>query len=572
MSGWTVVMVSYRTGPVLMHAVARALAQEGLARLVVVDNGNPPDVLAELYDWQARDARLMVLSGHGNAGFARGCNLGALQAEGTFLLLLNPDCLLPEGALAGFEKALDGAMLAGPLLLNPDGSEQRGGRRELLTPKSAFLESFLRRGLNRHREACPAHTHAVPAISGACMALRLADYQRLGGMDEGYFLHVEDMDFCLRVRRAGGVTVCAPEVRVVHWQGTSDAPSCFIERCKARGFIRYMQKHYSCGWPMRVAIWARCAAKCVLHALLGARVNVAGLQTLQFLHAAAQPSPALPFARAIVTGATSHIGSFLLGRLAAGGVRTVAYSRNKQRPVIAEAVEWMNADITQAAFPAADIVFHCAPLWTLPPAMPALAAAGVRRVVAFGSTSMFTKEHSSDAQEREVAARLKAAEAALAASGMDYTILRPTLIYGSGHDGTVSRMARTLLRWRCFPVCPPALGLRQPVHADDLALAALTATPGAYNVSGGEALSYADMVRRVARALCVRAWLTPLPFLPLALDLLGRILHKSGVNGDMARRMNQDLYFSHEAAARDFGYAPRAFLSGGAGDIMGLPS
>jgi GT2 family glycosyltransferase len=113
----------------------------------------------------------------------------------------------------------------------------------------------------------PAETHAVPAISGAFMALRRADYARLGGLDEGYFLHVEDLDFCKRVHDAGGTIVCVPSVRVTHALSTSDVSSCFVERCKARGFLRYFRKHFARNtnplllWGVYTGILARCALR-----------------------------------------------------------------------------------------------------------------------------------------------------------------------------------------------------------------------------------------------------------------------------------------------------------------------
>src|SRR5476651_1020721 len=94
----SVIIVSYRTGPVLFASIRSVLRQQRLAELIIVNNGNPPDILARLQQMALTEPRLKILTGHGNAGFAKGCNLGAVQATGEFLLFLHPDCLLPSDA------------------------------------------------------------------------------------------------------------------------------------------------------------------------------------------------------------------------------------------------------------------------------------------------------------------------------------------------------------------------------------------------------------------------------------------------------------------------------------------
>ena len=281
----SIVMISYHTGPVLFASVKSALRQPHLSELIVVDNGNPPDVLARLQRLALSERCLRVLTGHGNIGFAAACNLGAKEVTAEFLLLLNPDCLLPPNALTdmmdGFNEMPE-AMLAGCWLQNPDGSEQRGGRRQLLTPLTALAEAFslhrffkIKR-LNDHHTPMPTVTHEVQAISGALMCMHMFDFQRMGGMDEGFFLHVEDLDFCMRVRNAGGVIICVPRVKVTHMLSTSgDASSNFIEWQKTKGFVRYFDKHYHGKYLpgllslAKLAIYARCTVRMALKPVLG---------------------------------------------------------------------------------------------------------------------------------------------------------------------------------------------------------------------------------------------------------------------------------------------------------------
>ena len=127
-----------------------------------------------------------------------------------------------------------------------------------------------------------------------------------------------------------------------------------------------------------------------------------------------------------------------------------------------------------------------------------------------------------------------------------------------------------------FPISPPALGRRQPVHADDLAAAVLQAvatssTIGrAYNLSGGEIMTYREMVEDLF-ALCRRkARILPTTLLPFMLDVAGKVLRQPHINGEIARRMNDDLVFFHDEAGKDFGFNPRPFLAGGMKDIEGF--
>ena len=259
--GVSVVMVSYRTGPVLHAAIEAVLAgdgtQEGVVELILIDNGNPPEVVAELGRQAAAEPRLDLVSGHGNVGFARGCNMGAGRARGRYLLLLNPDCRLAPGAIPALlaeAAALGTDWMLGCRLLDPDGRDQRGSRRALLTPCTALVEAFrldrlapryLRRHrLNHHDGPLPHRIGRIPAISGACMMLPAATFRAVGGMDEGYFLHLEDLDLCIRLHRAGIPAYFVPHVEAVHHAGSSQADPVRVEWHKARGFLRYFRKHF----------------------------------------------------------------------------------------------------------------------------------------------------------------------------------------------------------------------------------------------------------------------------------------------------------------------------------------
>lgn len=273
---------------------------------------------------------------------------------------------------------------------------------------------------------------------------------------------------------------------------------------------------------------------------------------------------------ALVFGASGQIGAPLLERLGDAGWRVLAVSREARSD--APGRHWLQGDFARMpALPAAvDAVFSCGPLdlfarW--------YEAAGLHcpRVVAFGSTSASTKQDSRDEAERELARRLLGAEARLHAAaearGAAATLLRPTLVYGAGRDATLTRIAAMARRWGRFVLPARADGLRQPVHVDDLAAAALAACEAqaahgrAYDLPGGERLPYREMVARVLACVEPRPALHALP-MPVFLALL-RLAQARGIAGGLGpgavARMREDLVFDAAPAARDFAYAPRAF-------------
>jgi len=291
--------------------------------------------------------------------------------------------------------------------------------------------------------------------------------------------------------------------------------------------------------------------------------------------------------RALVFGGTGQIGVPLVDYLLAAGWDVLAVSR--QAHPDRHGLHWVQADLygfwrEEQAF---DAVISCGPLdnfarWY------AGSVVATPRIVAFGSTSAEVKQDSAEAAERDVARRLQQAEQLLFATAAErsvaVTVLRPTLIYGAGRDKTLTAIARMALRTKVFALPTCARGARQPVHVDDLAMAAMQVlgserTHGqVYAVGGGEVLPYSVMVRRVLATLRPRPLFLRLPT-PLFLWALrkahakGRLL---GLNEAVLERMRDSLAFDIEPARRDFGYAPRRFVVDqamfqGAGDGDDVP-
>lgn len=271
----SLIMVSYHTGDVLWRSLDAALAADEVGEVILVDNGNPADVTTKLEAMAAQTPTLRLLTGHGNIGFAKGCNLGAEEATGQHFLFLNPDAILPpDGATAlrdAGEQVSEEHWVTGPTLQDPDGSEQRGSRRKILTPWNAFVEAsrlyviapnhpaFAR--FNAHESEPLTEPTRVPCLSGACFLTPRATWEMLGGMDERYFLHVEDVDFFLRLTKSGGPALAVPSVRVTHFKSSSQVDPLFVERRKKQSMNLYFATHFTGVYPpgfltlLRAMLW-----------------------------------------------------------------------------------------------------------------------------------------------------------------------------------------------------------------------------------------------------------------------------------------------------------------------------
>ncbi len=249
------VVVSFNTGPVLFDCLAALHADPAIDEIVLVDNGNPPETLARIEELYGRSDRLKVVGGGANRGFAAGVNFGAARAKGDRLLIINPDAVLQPGSVEALSAALAGAAepaVVGGRIFGSDGKEQRGARRRRLTMRSAAA-TFLGLGwlkainpgfvsINRNEEPEPEGPVPMEAVSGALMFVSRTSFDRLGGFDEGYFLHVEDLDLCRRAEAEGGTVIYTPLASALHHGATSDAPALVVEKHKGAGLNRYFRK------------------------------------------------------------------------------------------------------------------------------------------------------------------------------------------------------------------------------------------------------------------------------------------------------------------------------------------
>ena len=279
----SVVIVNFNSGDWLSRCVESVLASTLAVEVLVSDNGSRDRSMAEMERRFGCDPRVKALYNGANLGFARGANRALARTSGPFVLLLNPDCIIRPDTLERMVAAMQAspqAGMAGCLIRNEDGTEQRGCRRRIPTPWSSLARGLGSnaagggRGFDLAGSPLPGAPVPVEAISGAFMLARREAIDKVGLLDEGFFLHCEDLDWCLRFTRAGYPVLFVPGVEIVHEQGVcSDATPIRVEWFKHRGMARFYRKHQRgtlprlLFLPVHAAIFLRFAIKAVVLAL-----------------------------------------------------------------------------------------------------------------------------------------------------------------------------------------------------------------------------------------------------------------------------------------------------------------
>jgi nucleoside-diphosphate-sugar epimerase len=273
--------------------------------------------------------------------------------------------------------------------------------------------------------------------------------------------------------------------------------------------------------------------------------------------------------KSIVFGGSGMVGGSIAAHLAREGATVIGVSRF---PHQSGNITWIAADLARPEtinLPQADVVFSAIHASIFVKAMSAVLRSNPRRVVVISSTSVFSKVDSSDETERAEIAALINAEREIVerctGANVEWTILRPTLIYMEGRDKNITEIAKLIRRIGFMPLYGAASGLRQPVHAEDVAIGAIAATKSpkaanvAYSTTGLETITYREMAGRVFDGLARKRRLVPFP--PIvwrsAFALVRPIY--PWVRPAMGERMLKDLVFDSSAAVSDFGWSARDF-------------
>ena len=258
----SVVVVNYNAGDLLRRCVESCLPQA--SQVILVDNASVDGSLQAVLDEFSSVTKLQIICNADNLGFAAGCNCGANVATGDFVLFLNPDCMVIDGAVQRLAQVLNAdskAGMAGGLLLNPDGKEQAGCRRAIPTPWRCLVRVFhlsifedrwprLFTDFNLHKQPLPNEPVEIEAISGGCTMVKRAAMDSVGPWDEGYFLHCEDLDLCMRYRMGLWTILFVPDASFVHYRGAcSHSRPVFIEWHKHKGMLRFYNKFFRLHYP-----------------------------------------------------------------------------------------------------------------------------------------------------------------------------------------------------------------------------------------------------------------------------------------------------------------------------------
>lgn len=273
----SVIIVNFNGGPLLLEAITAALASDVPLELFISDNGSTDGSLNAVYQAFGKDRRIHIISNGSNLGFSRANNIALKQAKGRYVLLLNPDCIIQPDTISKMLGVMDAnpdAGMAGCLIRNPDGSEQPGCRRAVPTPWRSLVRVL---HLNKlfpnhpcfrtfllHQDPLPPKPEPVEAISGAFMMVRRDAMDQVGLLDENYFMHCEDIDWCMRFRQAGWNILFVPNVEALHYKGTcsKDRP-IRVHYHMHRSMIYFYRKFFRQRYPspllalVTAAAWVR---------------------------------------------------------------------------------------------------------------------------------------------------------------------------------------------------------------------------------------------------------------------------------------------------------------------------
>ncbi len=627
----SVVIVNYNGGAYLLDTVHAALASTVSIEVFVVDNGSVDDSIQALEQACAGEHRLRIIENGANLGFAKANNVALEQARGDYMLLLNPDCLVKPETLAQMLDAMradPGAGMAGCLICNPDGSEQTGCRRSIPTPWSGLVrvlhlgrlmgERLPQRQMDLTHKPLPDRPVYVEAISGAFMMVRRKALEQTGLMDEDYFLHCEDLDWCQVFQDTGWRILFVPSVEIIHHKGV-----CSVGRPvsvlwhKHRGMVRFYRKFLSQRYPMPLN-WLVLMGIWIRFSLLLPVVSIRRLFSERHgssLSIASRPQidqpPPLPYFEGLsdrtvlVTGGTGFIGRRLVTELLRQGARVRVLSRSAPEPAVPWAsseVEWLRGDMQDAASleracKGIHTLFHLAGCAHQLDSFDAgdtshrditekgtlhlllcATRAGLSNFI-FVSSVKAMGEGSEDCLDEDTPAtpespygiaKLHAEQAVLATAkdgSMQAAVLRLPLVYGPGNKGNLPRMMNAISEGR-FPPLPKVNNRRSMVHVDDAVQAMILcatlpqANGQTYIITDGQEYSTWDIYQAIASNLGHRPprWTVPLGLIRLGARLGDGLLKLHlpvSLNGKTVRKLLGSAWYRDGKIRNDLGYKPR---------------
>lgn len=256
MESISVIIVNYNAGPLLIKCIESICH---LGEIIVIDNASNDCSIEACQHHFDKKISIQYIRNKTNLGFAVACNMGILQSKKPYLFFLNPDCVVEKNAVEQLYETfmLDPTIgMVGGLLLNTDGSAQVGARRVIPTPWRAFVRAFglyhlqhvaprVFANFDLYQQPIPKQAVEVESISGACMLVKQAAITDVGELDEHYFMHCEDLDWCMRFRAKQWKIFFQPLARIMHQQGACSAGRpFFVEWHKHKGMLRFYKKFF----------------------------------------------------------------------------------------------------------------------------------------------------------------------------------------------------------------------------------------------------------------------------------------------------------------------------------------
>ena len=257
------IVVSYNTREDLLRCLEALRAHTAVAlETIVVDNASSDGTVEAV---RARFPDVRLIANAANLGFSRANNLGLRAARGEFVLILNSDCEVREGAVAALAAILEGrpdVAIVGPRTVGTGGAPQVSFG-PALTPLAEWRQGRLVRGVKagdaaalRRARALTDHEQEPDWVSASCFLARRQALNAVGGFDESFFLYEEDVDLCVRVRQSGGRVLYTPAAEVVHHLGRSMEHSPERARLEYhRSHLRFYAKHNSAAERTLLRAW-----------------------------------------------------------------------------------------------------------------------------------------------------------------------------------------------------------------------------------------------------------------------------------------------------------------------------